>query len=59
MLIGKLNYDLLTCRRELIIPEPKSSYRQPTFVQGDHPNLLFGDVLPKAINDISETNKVG
>ena len=59
MLIGKLSYDLLTCRRELIIPELNSGYRQTTFVQGDHPKLLFGDHLPKAINDISETNKVG
>ena len=59
MLLGKLNYDLLACRRELIIPELNSSYRQLTFVQGDHPKLLFGDDLPKAIKDISETNKVG
>lgn len=59
MLLGKLNYDLLACRREMIIPELNSSYRQLTFVQGDHPKLLFGDDLPKAIKDISETNKVG
>ena len=54
-----LNYDLLACRRELIIPELNSSYRQLTFVQGDHPKLLFGDDLPKAIKDISETYKLG
>ena len=59
MLLGKLNYDLLACRRELIIPELNSSYRQLTFVQGDHPKLLFGDDLPKAIKDISVANKVG
>ena len=59
MLLGKLNYDLLACRRELIIPELNSSYRQLTFVQGDHPKLLFGDDLPKAIKDFSKTNKVG
>ena len=59
MLIGTLNYDLLTCHWELIIPELNSSYPQPIFVQGDHPKLLFGDDLPKAINNISETNKVG
>ena len=58
MLLGKLNYDLLACRRELIIPELNSSYRQPTFVQGDHPKLLFGDDQPKSIKDISETNQV-
>ena len=52
MLLGKLNYDLLACRRELIIPELNSSYRQLTFVQGDHPKLVFGDDLPKAIKDI-------
>ena len=59
MLLGKLNYDLLACIRQLIIPELNSSYQQLTFVQGDHPKLLFGDDLPKAIKDISETNKVG
>ena len=58
MLLGKLNYDLLACRRELTIPELKSSYRQPRFVQGDHPKLLFGDDKPKSIKDISETNQV-
>ena len=58
MLLGKLIYDLLAYRRELIIPELNSSYRQLTFVQGDYPKLLFGDDLPKAIKDISETNKV-
>ena len=58
MLLGRLNYDLLACHRELIIPEINSSYRQLTFVQRDHPKLLFGDDLPKAIKDISETNKV-
>ena len=56
MLLGKLNYDLLACRRELIIPELNSSYRQLTFVQGNHPKLLFGDDLRK---DISESNKIG
>ena len=34
MLLRKLNYDLLACRRVLIIPELNSSYRQLTFVQG-------------------------
>ena len=56
MLLGKLNYDLLACRRELIIPELNSSCRQLTFVQGNHPKLLFGDDLRK---DISESNKIG
>ena len=59
VLLGKLNYDLLACCRELIIPELNSSYRKVTFVQGDHPKIIFGDDLPKAIKDISETNKVG
>ena len=58
-LLGKSNYDLLACRKELIIPELNSSYRQLKFVQGDHPKLLFGDDIPKTIKDISETNKVG
>ena len=59
VLLGESNHDLLACHRELIIPELNSSYRQLTFVQGYHPKLLFGDDLPKAIKDISETNKVG
>ena len=50
---------MLACRKELIIPELNSSYRQLKFVQGDHPKLLFGDDIPKTIKDISETNKVG
>ena len=34
------------------------SYKQLSFPQGDHPKFVFGDALPKAIKDISETNKV-
>ena len=59
MLPGKLNHDFFACIQELIIPELNSSYQQLTFVQGDHPKLLFGDDLPKAIKDFSKTNKVG
>ena len=41
------------------MPELNFDLRQLSFDQGDYPELLFGDNLPKQIKDISETNKVG
>ena len=59
MILGKVNYDLLSIRRMQIMPELNYGYRQLSFDQGDHAKLLFGDDLPKQIKEISETNKVG
>ena len=56
---GKINQDILNLWREKIAPELNQNYKQLTFKTEDHPNLLFGDDLPKTIKDISETNKVG
>ena len=53
--LGKINQDILNLRREKIAPELNQNYKQLTFKRGDHPQLLFGDDLPKAIKDISET----
>ena len=59
MLIGQMNFEILSFRRAKIMPELNYSCRQLSFDQGDQPKLLFGDNLPKQIKDISETNKAG
>lgn len=59
LLLGKANSNILNYRRENIMPELNPTYKQLSFKTGEHPKLLFGDDLPKAIKDISETNKVG
>ena len=59
LLMGKANSNILNLRRESITPELNPSYKQLSFSKEDHPKLLFGDDLPKAIKEISETNKVG
>ena len=59
MFWGKINQDILNLRREKIAPELNQNYKQLTFKTEDHPKLLFGNDLPKTIQDISETNKVG
>ena len=56
---GEINQDILNLRRENIAPELNQNYKQLAFKTEDHPKLLFGDDLLKAIKDISETNKVG
>ena len=59
MILGKLNQDLLTLRRDSITPELNIAYKHLSFPQGEHPKLLFGDDLPRSIKEITETNKVG
>ena len=58
-LLRKANHDLLTCKKDPATPEPYANYRQLCFVQRDHPELLFGVDLPKTLQDILETNKIG
>ena len=58
-ILGKLNQDLLTLRRDSITPELSIGYKHLSFPQGEHPKLLFGDDLPRSIKEITETNKVG
>ena len=59
IILGKLNPDLLTLRRDSIAPELNIACKHLSFPQGGHPKLLFGDNLPKSIKEITETNKVG
>ena len=59
MILGKLNQDLLTLRRDSITPELNIAYKHLSFPQVEHPKLLFGDDLPRSIKEITETNKVG
>ena len=59
MLLGKLNSDLLSRRREFSLPELNVSYRQLSCDQKAYSKWLFGDNLPQVIEDITEQNKVG
>ena len=58
MLLGKINFQLLSRRRECIVPELNFNFKALNFVPGDHPKLLFGDDLMKSVKDITENNKV-
>ena len=51
-------YELNPCRRELIRPDLNDKYKQLCSSQTPISKLLFGDDLPKAVKEISETNKV-
>ena len=59
MILGKLNRDLITLRRDSIIPELNIAYKHLSFPQGEHPKLLFGEDLPRSIKEITGTNEVG
>ena len=59
MILGKLNQDLFTMRRDSITPELNIVYKHLSFPQGEHSKLLFGENLPRSIKEITETNKMG
>ena len=59
MILGKLDQNLLTLRRDSITPELNIACKNLSFSEGEHPKLLFGDDLPRSIKQITETNKVG
>ena len=59
LILGKLNKDLLTLRRDTMTPELNIAYKHLSFPQGEHPKLLFGDDLPRSTKEITGTNKVG
>ena len=56
--MGKVKQDISKLRKEKVALELNQNYKQLTFKIEDHPKLLFGDDLAKAVNDITETNKV-
>ena len=58
-ILGKLNQDLFTLRRDSITPELNIAYKHLSRPQSEHSKLLFGDDLPRSIKEITETNKVG
>ena len=41
MILGNMNVDLLSGRREQIMAELNYSYKQLSFPQGDHPNFCL------------------
>ena len=59
LLLGKANLNLLDLRRGKILSELNYNYRQLSFPPEDHPKLLCGDDLSKALKEIAKINKVG
>ena len=57
--LGKIHQDILNLRREKIAPKLNQNYNQLTLKRDNQPKLLFGDDLPKTLQYISETYKVG
>ena len=51
-------YEVNLSRRELIRPDLNEQYKQLCSSQTPISKFLFGDDLPKAVKEISETNKV-
>ena len=54
----KANEDILAYRGEKIKAELNQSYHHILVGKGEHPKLLYGDDLPKILEDMTETNKV-
>ena len=57
-LIAHSVYEANLVRRELIRPDLNDQYKQLCSSQTPISKFLFGDDLPKAVKEISETNKV-
>lgn len=57
-LISHSVYEANLIRRELIRPDLNEHYKQLCSSQTPISKFLFGDDLPKAVKEISETNKV-
>ena len=47
MILGKLNQNLLTLRRDGITSELNVAYKHLSFLQFEHPKLLFANDLPR------------
>ena len=52
MLLGQLNSDLLSRRREFILPELNVSYRKLSYDEKAYSKWLFGDNLPQALRTL-------
>ena len=57
-LMANFVYEFNLSRRELIRPDLNEEYKQLCSSQTPTSKFLFGDDLPKAVKEISETNKV-
>ena len=58
-LLGHANCELIQRRREMIRPDLNNQYQQICAEHVGFTDLLFGNDLPKQIQDISATNRVG
>ena len=58
-LLGHANCELIQRRRDLIRPDLNIQYQQICAEHVGFTDLLFGNDLPKQIQDISATNRVG
>ena len=59
MILGKLDQDFFTLRRDSITPELNMPYKHLSFPQREHSKLLFRDDVARSVKEITETNKVG
>lgn len=57
-ILGHTNYEFVQRRRELIRPDLNDKYQQLCGEHIEFTNWLFGDDLPKQVQDISATNRV-
>ena len=58
LLLANASQELNYRRRELIRPQLNANYRHPCSPSNPVTSLLFGDDLPKAVKDISDTNRL-
>ena len=58
LLLANANQKLNYRRRELMRPQLNASYRHLCSPSNPVTSLLFGDDLPKAVKDISDTNRL-
>ena len=58
LLLANANQELNYRRRELMRPQFNASYRHLCSPSNPVTSLLFGDDLPKAVKDISDTNRL-
>ena len=58
LLLANANQELNYRRRELMRPQLNANYRHLCSPSNPVTSLLFGDDLPKAVKDISDTNRL-
>ena len=58
LLLANANMELNVCRREALRPELHASYRYLCAPSNPISSELIGDDLPKAVKDITDTNRI-